>query len=475
MPSGRSRKDCPTNLGRPGAAAHTKPLNSENRKVFDNERSFALDLTMSFRSFKLFFAGLLTVLLLACGNGEPAPAPTGLATSVGESSVTLTWDMSSGVEYWVFYAPTSVAPSSVASMQSWFGLPGGNVLLKVSSPYVVQGLTNGVDYTFSINGRTGGGPGGAGSTPITATPRIAGSNWTQATALGSNDLRSVAYGSTTTTAIVNSVTTTTTLTTNYVAVGTNGAMYSSTDGTAWSAINYTTSKRLNGASFFSSYKVVGDGGLVLTSTDTVTWTAQTSGTTQNLYAITSNNLSLNVAVGAGGTIITSADGITWKAASNSATTQDLYAVNYNSGDGLWVAVGAGGTIVISVDGLTWQNVSSGETMDLHGVASITSVSTTGVVTSAFVAVGDGNTVLSSTDGATWTAQTAPGIPANLNAVVYGTQFVAVGTDSTILYSTDGLTWTVANAPANGENLLAVAHGQNGYVAVGTVGTNLQSK
>ena len=147
---------------------------------------------MFFRSFKLFLAGLMTALLLACGSGEPAPAPTGLTVSAGESSATLTWDMVSGVEYWVFFAPTSMAPLDVGSMQSWFGLPGGNVLLKVTSPYVVQGLTNGTSYSFSINGRISGGPGGSGATPVTATPRIAGAAWTAATAAGSHDLRGVA-------------------------------------------------------------------------------------------------------------------------------------------------------------------------------------------------------------------------------------------------------------------------------------------
>ena len=169
---------------------------------------------MFFRSFKLYFAALMTALfLVACGSGEPAPAPTGLTASAGESSATLTWDMVDGVEYWVFFAPTSVSPSIVTSMQNWFGLPGGNVVLKVSSPYVVQGLVNGVNYTFSVNGRLGGGPGGPGATPVQASPRIAGSNWAATAASGSDNLRSVAYGSTTSTTLINSVTTTTNLTT----------------------------------------------------------------------------------------------------------------------------------------------------------------------------------------------------------------------------------------------------------------------
>ena len=423
---------------------------------------------MFFRSIQLFLAGLMTALLLtACGGGDAPPAPTNLQVTAGESSATLTWDTVSGVEYWVFVAPTSSAPTSVASMQNWFGLLGGNVLLKVSSPYVVQGLLNGVNYTFSVSGRVDGGPGGPGATPVTATPRIAGSSWAAAAASGSDDLRSITYGS---------IVTTISSTSTYVAVGAAGAMYSSTNGTVWSAIDHSNvnsnSNRLNGASFWGSYKVVGDGGLVLTSPDAITWTAQNSDTTQNLYAIASNGLSLKVAVGAGGTIIYSTnDGITWNKATNSGTSADLYAVNY--GNGTWVAVGAGGTIVISGDGSNWFDHSESGPA-LRGVASKVSVSSTGAVTATFVAVGDSSTVLYSTDGASWTSQPVPMLGANLNAIVYGTQFVAVGAQGSILYSSDGQIWDAASSP-NSNEILAVTHGLDGFYAVGSTGSHLQSK
>ena len=425
---------------------------------------------MFFRSIQLVLAGLMTALLLtACGGGDAPPAPTNLQVTAGESSATLTWDTVSGVEYWVFVAPTSSAPTSVASMQNWFGLLGGNVLLKVSSPYVVQGLLNGVNYTFSVSGRVDGGPGGPGATPVTATPRIAGSSWAAAAASGSDDLRSITYGS---------IVTTISSTSTYVAVGAAGAMYSSTNGTVWSAIDHSNvnsnSNRLNGASFFGTYKVVGDGGLVLTSPDAVTWTEQTGVktlTTQNLYAIASNGLNLNVAVGAGGTIIYSPDGITWNKATNSGTSADLYAVNY--GNGTWVAVGAGGTIVISGDGSNWFDHSESGPA-LRGVASKVSVSSTGAVTATFVAVGDSSTVLYSTDGASWTSQPVPMLGANLNAIVYGTQFVAVGAQGSILYSSDGQIWDAALSP-NSNEILAVTHGLDGFYAVGSTGSHLQSK
>jgi hypothetical protein len=449
--------------------------------MVDKTRLFHWNLFMFLRSFKLLVATLMAVLILVACGGDSAPAPTGLKVAAGETSASVSWDMVDGVEYWLFFGPTSVAPTDTTSMHGWIGLPGGNVLLKVTSPYLVTGLIDGTSYSFSVNGRTGGGPGGPGAAAVSTIPRIAGSNWVagSASSIGSHDLRSLAYSINTTTTVLTSTTSSTTSTvtttaTNYVAAGVGGAMYSSPDGSTWSAINYATTSNLNGASYFGTYKLVGDGGLVLASPDAITWTPQTSPTTQNLYAIASNNLNLNVAVGASGTIITSPDGVTWTAASNTATSNDLYAVTYSTyNSGTWVAVGAGGTVVESADGLTWHSVPSNTTADLHGIASMTNTSTTGVVTATFVAVGTTGTVLSSTDGNTWATQVLPGVTA-LNAVTYGDQFVAVGSGGNIFISTDGLAWT-PTAAATSQDLYAVVHGLYLYSAVGTAGTNLLSK
>ncbi|MDD5335047.1 MAG: hypothetical protein PHS32_15055, partial [Rhodoferax sp.] len=79
---------------------------SGHPKIFDNETSIDLDPFMIFRSFKLFFAALIAALLLvACNSGDPTPAPSGLAVTAGESSVTVSWDMTDGVEYWLFFGP----------------------------------------------------------------------------------------------------------------------------------------------------------------------------------------------------------------------------------------------------------------------------------------------------------------------------------------------------------------------------------
>src|ERR1035437_7105406 len=111
--------------------------------------SLHLGLSMFLRSFKLFLATWMALLLLAACGGDPAPAPTGLSVAAGDTSATLSWDMTDGVEYWLFFGPTSVTPADTSSMHSWVGLPGGNVLLKAVSPFLITGLSNGTSYSFS--------------------------------------------------------------------------------------------------------------------------------------------------------------------------------------------------------------------------------------------------------------------------------------------------------------------------------------
>jgi hypothetical protein len=426
---------------------------------------------MIFRSFQLFVAAVLASLVLfGCGSGSSAPAPTNFVATANESSVTVSWDMTPGVEYLLFFGPTSVVPSSVSAMSPWIGLPGGGTQINATSPLVVSGLPNGVSYSFSVNGRINGGPGGPGATPGVATPRLAGSSWTAGAAAGNTALRCVTYGA------------------SFVAGGDVGAMYSSTDGAAWSPISYPTTANLttnlNGCSYWGAYRLVGDGGLVLTgsidSTGAVTWATQTSGTAENLYAIASNYSNLIVAVGANGAIITSPDGVTWTTG-NSPTQEHLYAVNYSglspsgSSSGTWTAVGAAGTVVRSTDaGLTWTKVSSGTVADLRGIAYGISAATSAGV---FVAVGASGAVFTSADGSAWAPVSTPvtTVDVNLNAVSYGTQFVAVGTGGHSFVSTDGVTWTPSSTPGTTSDLNAVARGLLMYSAVGAAGTNVLAK
>jgi hypothetical protein len=406
------------------------------------------------RRLLVLVAAILAGLLVAgCGSsGHSADAPANAAVLAGDGIATVTWPMDSGVDYWLFYAN-----STSISTSNWTTIPGSKSVLGAASPYVATGLVNGAIYSFTLNGRTNGGPGGPGTPLVSAIPRLAGTAtaslptpWTAGVALGANDLRGVSWG------------------TVFVAVGANGAMFSSVDGTNWTALNSGVATNLNAAVFRSVYLAAGDGGAMLYSIDAITWTPRNTGTANNLNAIATNS-GLFVAVGAKGTIVTSGDGITWTAAANSATTNDLYAVTA-FGNSLWIAVGANGTLVASADGSTWKSVTSNTALDLKGIAAGTSTATSALM---LVAVGANGTLITSPDGATWTAQTAIG-PNTLSAVNFGTQFIAVGANGSVFTSTDGTTWAGQPFTTN-SNLNAIVHALFGYSVVGAAGVNLLAK
>ncbi len=409
-------------------------------------------------------AGFLAILILGgCGGGSSASPPAGGLTLVpGDGYVTVSWAMSSGVDYWLYHATTNGAsfdPNSCASVS------GCMTNTNVGSPFVVSSLVNGVTYSFLMNARTNGGPGGSPTPVVSAVPRIAGSSWIPNSSTDTNTLRGVVQNGTI-----------------FVAVGDNGAMFSSTvNSTGWttwatwaSVTNPLPAANLKAVTYGGSYLAAGAGGVILLSSDAVTWTAQTSGTANDLNALATNGAGRYVAVGANGTIIYSDGGATWVTAS-SPTSNALYGVTYGGSE--FVAVGAQGTVLTSSDGVTWTSVTSNTPNDLKGVAY-------GVVNGAgtFVAVGAAGTLVTSADGTTWTLQPSFPIPANkaMNAVTFGKQFVAVGDSGAIFTSLDGLTWQLqTSTPATTENLYAVKNFTNsysgvGYAAVGASGSNLSS-
>jgi hypothetical protein len=412
---------------------------------------------MLFKSFKWLTALAVSAwVLTGCGGagGSSAPAPTNVTVSTTDSTATISWNQASGVEYWLFVVPTVLAPADTSAMNKWVGLLGGKTLVSVNSPLVITGLVNGTSYSYSINGRTNGGPGGPGSTPVLATTQTAGANWAAGNtpSLTPADLRTVINGGN-----------------GYVAAGAGGALFTSTDGASWTTGSSGVSTGINGSIYFGKYNLVGDGGLVLQSTDGVAWARQTSGVTQRLNGIITNGTSLMVAVGDAGTIITSADGVTWTKATSVGTTRNLLGVGYSSfNTNTWIAVGEGGTMLTSSDALTWTPVTSGTTQDLKDVFY------TAFTTNTFVAVGNGGTLLTSIDGVTWAKQ-ALATTRNLNSIVYSTQFAAVGDGGVIYTSIDGATWTQVSQAATNQNLLGIAAGSLSFTAVGAAGANIYSR
>lgn len=420
---------------------------------------------MSLHSIRAYLLVLASALLLAaCGGSSapstPAPPVGGLSVVAGDSQVTVSWKETPGVEYWIFAAPNS--PN--LSLNNWLATAGSTYRLKVTSPYVVTGLTNGTPYSFFMTGRTNTGPGGDATPTVAATPRLAGSDWASSSTLNTGTPTGLTYGS------YLDIASNTVLYT-YLAVGNGGKMFRAADFNTWTAITPVVNVNLHAAEYsFAKFIAVGAGGTTLYSTDSKIWTQSTKITPQNLNAIAANG-SLAIAVGDNGAIVTSKDAITWTVATSVPSTSNLYGISYTSA-GNWVAVGAGGTILTSGDGLTWTAQKSGSSADLKGVGSMTNF-TNNVTSYQFVVVGANGTILSSPDAVSWTAQSA-NTKANLNALSTTNQFLAVGSEGTVLISMDGITWK-SQASQTTANLTHLLRAQNMYIAVSNTGSIIYSK
>lgn len=404
--------------------------------------------------FVCMVAALTIALFLnGCGSkASSADAPPDFKAVAGDSSVTITWTAAPDVEYWIFYARGSNVTST-----NWLSI-GGAAITKVTSPHTVGGLVNGTTYSFTMNGRKNGGPGGAGAVAQVVTPRLAGSNWVVNAPLGSAKLNGAGATSTTST-----------------AVGAGGVIYSlPVGGTVATQTNPSAPADLNAVlNGGLGFAAVGNAGTVIFTSDALTWTTKTSNTVADLYALATPATGAFTAYGAAGTVISSSDGSTWTTG-NSGTTKNLYGAVY--GGGRYVAVGAGGTIITSTDGTTWQTVATATARDLRTVAFGALVNTTGTTTTTtnqFVALGTAGTLLTSTDGLAWTLQ-APISTNTINAAVYGGQFVAVGASGVIYSSADGFTWQPQTSGTTND-LTAIARTPTGYIAVGAAGTYLTSQ
>ncbi|MDX1953342.1 MAG: immunoglobulin domain-containing protein [Verrucomicrobiota bacterium] len=308
---------------------------------------------------------------------------------------------------------------------------------------------------------------------------------------------------------------------NVIFVGTEGTIVRSADPSMqqWSVLNSGTTETLRHvAQYYQNYQplspvsmtiAVGDNGTILTSPDGSSWTKRESGTTENLVGssflnLASDNRSFLIA-GENGTLLQSTNGTNWtkirsipaphrlvkfenmKALGeyglsvdsvppvSGAPAEISFKMSYANagnggfkgmalGNGRWVGVGNGFTAA-STDGNLWR--SRIVRADFDAVA---------YGEGRFVAVGFDGKVGYSTDGLNWTLTTQGPVPAtkNFRAVTYSNgRFIAVGTGSFIMISEDGIAWTDKSLSSNVE-FLAVAHNGSTVVATGKGGNGVIS-
>jgi hypothetical protein len=216
----------------------------------------------------------------------------------------------------------------------------------------------------------------------------------------------------------------------FVAVGADyfmapysGTVATSSDGIVWTHSDPSPMLFFYGVTYANgTFVAVGVAGTVYTSPNGSTWTAHTStsATTNTLWSVTYGNGTF-VAVGASGTIVTSTNGTAWTLRT-SGTTSTLWGVTY--GSGLYVAVGSG-TVCTSSDAALWTSAASADTLRSAAYGNGT-----------FVAVGNSGDIVTSANGTAWAACSS-GTTSGLYSVIYGdSMFVTGGGGGTILRSSN---------------------------------------
>jgi photosystem II stability/assembly factor-like uncharacterized protein len=167
---------------------------------------------------------------------------------------------------------------------------------------------------------------------------------------------------------------------------------------------------LHGASFVDADTgtVVGAYGTIVRTTDGgSTWTIQSSGTTENLWAVSFTDATNGTAIGEARTILRTTDAGAHWVSQVSGTTFELRGVSFTDANN-GTAVGAVGTILRTTDaGNTWVPQTSGTKYDLWGVSFTDANTGTAVGGTPLV---DEGIILRTTDGGnTWVPQSNPGV------------------------------------------------------------------
>ena len=453
--------------------------------------------------------------------GAPAAAPTGVTVTAGDSGAVVNWTVVPGVQYFIF-----VDNGPNVSVTSCASSPTCVATAYVAPPYEITGLTNGTQYSVTIDGRTEEAKGGPGSTPISFTPVLAGasSTWTLGNPLGSGDLYGLTFGQ------IFDYPTWTYLN-KYIATGANNALFSSLDGITWSPLTWNplspysppANTTFYGIANYGYYFVgVGSGGATMYNyfdgVNPLTWNyASSSVTTNDLHAVYDNGNTL-IAVGNSGTIITGVvtglpTGPYWYAPGSCGasvpTASNLKSITYSPGY-YYVAVGDSGTLLTSPDACNWTQVSGiptnvNFTSVTYGLVTSNSALTLGIQNPTLVAVASNGQVYTSTYytnayttinnfGLAWTSAAMPSpasndptpqltavtfgarsttIPVNQYAVAATSQFIAVDGAGNAFTSPDGLAWT-PQPLTTGQPLNAITSGLTDYTAVGAGGLNTHS-
>ncbi len=249
----------------------------------------------------------------------------------------------------------------------------------------------------------------------------------------------------------------------WVAVGEQGTIVTSPDGSAWTPrVSGFPSRWLVGVGYGAVngsglWVVVGESGLILTSPDAITWTARkTTGTRLNAVAWGNGTF---VAADDAGSTYSSLDGLTWTGPSFGGRSTFARGLVYGAPH--FVTTGLN-SIVTTYDGIT-STVRVASAPQMQGAT----------YGRRLYLVTGGASTYTSRDAINWTQQPASTAIGVQGATFFNNQFVAVGNGGGITTTFDGSAWT-DRVSGTTQTLIAVAASSDSAIAVGFGGTILQS-
>lgn len=254
----------------------------------------------------------------------------------------------------------------------------------------------------------------------------------------------------------------------YVAVGTPGALLSSTNGQDWQSIDPGTNTWLRTcAGGNGQYVVAAGNNTLLVSTNAQDWVPRAAPAAFVDLVYGSNRW---VAVSGSNAIYTSPDLQDWTSVDVDPSARTvLNTVCF--GGGLFIAGGAGApdspngvqhasVVLFSSDGVGWSSAS------LSGLDAFGEIKSSAFAAGQFVAA-QSKSFLRSTNGTVWEAVDAPEFRGTLQGIAGSAagRFVAVGAAGALLRSDEARTWTVvSNSPRDEIQDMQYAGGR--FVAVG---------
>lgn len=278
---------------------------------------------------------------------------------------------------------------------------------------------------------------------------------------------------------------------HFIAVGAEGTLLKSPDGTSWKSISSGVTSQLTSITFGAGiFVAVGEGGMILASADGVDFSPRYNPTGVDLSHVIHTGERF-VAVGGdfdlGAVTVTSKDGFIWDNvvspsgfmfhavahrndslvaaafARSDLQTPALFAAepekpwqeavgpdfrdSVTTDQGMFTL--GGENLNQFVDGLGWSSQTISAGISAHAVT---------YEANQFIIVGEQGTVFSSPDGKTFNDHSLVGETGYFSGVAFGAEtFVAVGDQGRVITSTDGATWAKQTAPT-AKTLFDVAYG-----------------